>query len=295
MATERKLHLETIEGEISLVIDYEPGSTVAVDLLQGAMNLIESLDGLDKVLLSSVDTSLEPVSIINDVQHSSLKLLLARALKSTPDDILKDLSFKKWVGHLLVKGKYKLLKCLESGNCDAPEIQKTLSSLEKDYNDAPVGFVGYDAPRVSDVIDALDKVEIARSSLAKEKILIQTELGDIHLPEAKIALQTIMESCPEDIILNKGEEFFKIKQVDMLGNSQWTVLRNNRAVKVDMLHKSWLDKYHNREVEILPGDSLFCKYEEVITYDQNQNEIDRKLSIVEVMKVIRPPIQDRLC
>ncbi|MDR3351842.1 MAG: hypothetical protein LBO00_02260 [Zoogloeaceae bacterium] len=79
--TENFLPTEIIEGEIGLIIDYRAGQTPAIDVLSGAMRFIEALDVLDKALLSSVDTSLEPVSILNDVQRSSLKFLLARLEK----------------------------------------------------------------------------------------------------------------------------------------------------------------------------------------------------------------------
>ena len=97
---DRELKTESVEGEIALIIDYVAGESLAVDVLQGAMQLIQSLDKLDRVLLSSVDTNLEPVSILNDVQHSSLKMMLARGLRRIPDDPVKSLDWKKWVGRL---------------------------------------------------------------------------------------------------------------------------------------------------------------------------------------------------
>lgn len=74
---DRQLDQEPVEGEIGLVIDYTPGQSRALDVLSGAMALISSLDALDSALLSSISTELEPVSILNDVQHSSMKMLLA--------------------------------------------------------------------------------------------------------------------------------------------------------------------------------------------------------------------------
>lgn len=42
--TVRTLAVEEVEGEIGIVIDYEPGRARAIDVLQGAMNLIAALD-----------------------------------------------------------------------------------------------------------------------------------------------------------------------------------------------------------------------------------------------------------
>jgi hypothetical protein len=264
---ERKLENQLVEGEIALVIDYQPGRSVAIDVLQGAMQLIEAMDRLDSVLLSSVDTSLEPVSILNDVQHSSLKMLLARALRGLPDEHLGGLDWKKWVGSLLVKGKHSLLQHMEA---DAPEIRGVLVDLEAEYSSPPQGLIGYTPPAVTDVQSALSLPEVAISNTL--------ELG----------------ADPLTTMTNRGVEFFKIKSVDMLGKSQWTVLRNQRLTKVDMLHESWLDRYHKREFVLLPGDSLECHFEETIYYDAAHNEVDRKLAIVEIIRIIPPPVQGSL-
>jgi hypothetical protein len=249
------------------------------------------MDRLDGVLLSSVDTSLEPVSLLNDVQHSSLKMILARALRGIPDEHIGSLEWKKWAGSLLVKGKHKLLQHLDA---DAPEIRKVLIEMEPDYNAMPKGLIGYTPPVVSDVMEALDAVVKARATLPGQKVTIQTEFGDIALQETAQAEEVLDQLGAQTSVTNTGTEFFKVKYLDLLGKSQWTVLRNQRPVKVDMLHQRWLDDYHQRKIAILSGDSIECHYEETITYDANHNEIERKLAIVEVIRVIPPPVQHNL-
>lgn len=288
---ERRLEAQTVEGEIGLVIDYEPGKVLAVDMLQSAMSMIEALDKLDAALLSSVNTSLEPVSVLNDVQHSSLKMLLARALRNTPDELIGNLDWKKWAGGILVKGKYKLLQKLEA---DAPEVRQILNELEADYKAAPIGLIGYTPPNVVDVMDAMESVAGARAALPGQRVTIQTELGDVLIPDTVVEVTQHVEDGPQQAVTNSGIEFFKIKSPDMLGSAQWQVLRNGRTVRVDMLHKTWLDSYHAREHSLLPGDSLKCRYEETVTYDAAGNEIERRLSIIEVIEVISPPVQRNL-
>lgn len=287
---ERTLEAQTVEGEIGLVIDYQPGKTLAVDVLQAAMGMIEALDALDGVLLSSVDTSLEPVSVLNDVQHSSLKMLLVRALRNTPDELISSLDWKKWVGGLLVKGKYRLLQKLDA---DGPEIQRCLESLEPEYRNAPAQLTGYKPPTVADVRDALDGVAKARAALPGQLVRIQTEFGDVFIPESETP-PPAGASTVGQTLTNKGVEFFRVKQPDMLGAAQWTVLRNNRSTKVDMLHQGWVDAYHRREHSLMPGDSIKCKFEEKVAYDTLGNELSRSLAIVEVLEIIHPPQQPPL-
>lgn len=289
---DRVLDITTIDGEIGLVIDYERGKTPAIGLLQAAMGLIESLDRLDSALLSSIDTSLEPVSVLNDVQHSSLKILLIRALRKIPDEHIQNLEWKKWIGSLLVEGKHLLLQKIDA---DAPEIQKTINLLEDKYKYAEGSLLPYSTPSVSDISDALDNVARARAALPGQDVCIQTEFGDIIIPET-MSMPPQQQDTLEcrQTITNRGMEFFKVKSPDMIGTAQWTILRNNRSVKVYIMHSDWLAAYHNREFTILPGDSLKCQYNEVISYDAAGNEVERKLYVIEVLEIVSPPVQNCL-
>lgn len=284
---DRVLEVESVEGEIALIIEYTRGESLAIDVLQAAMELICALDSVDKVLLSSIDTSLEPVSLLNDVQHSSLKMLLARALRKIPDECLKNMDWKKWLGNLLVTGKHKLLSKLEASPI---ELQAAITELDHLYKAAPM-LIGYDPPSTKDVRAALDKVIVARAKLSGQRVIIQTELGDIDLVEST-ALPEINDG--EAIItyrINRGTEFFKVKSPDLLGQSQWDMLRDKRVVRISLLDKAWLHSYHRREHAVLPGDSLECDFEEKVEYDQNQNEIARSISIIRVIKVVPPALQ----
>lgn len=193
-------------------------------------------------------------------------------------------------GGLLVKGKHKLLSKIDA---DTSQIQAVLIELGPDYRAAPAVLYGYDPPQLSDVIEALDGISEARRALPGQSMLIQTELGDVCIPE-------IIEPVPDEVmglqevIKNHGIELLRVKAPDMIGSAQWTVVRGGRNTKVEILHKGWLEAYHRREHTLLPGDSLRCRYEEQITYDAAGTELERKLSILEVLGVVTPPQQNAL-
>lgn len=194
---DRTLPVESVEGEIALVIDYRPGQSEAIAVLAGAMRFIESLDKLDHCLLSSIDTALEPVSILNDVQHSSLKILLARALRKVPDDALGNLEWKKWVGGILVKGKYLLLNKLDA---DETGVRQALIALEDSYKDAPGEIIGYTPPSIADAREALRNVAKARSAMPDGNVVVQTEMGDVQIP--RIAVNESPEPAEESLSRN---------------------------------------------------------------------------------------------
>lgn len=288
MTTPIDFHL--VEGEIALTVDYLAGKASAIAVLSGATQMIAALDGLDRALLSSVDSELEPVSILNDVQHSSIKILLARALKKMPDGLLASGDWQQWMGALLVKGKHLLLSRIDA---DAPAIAETIEVLRQDYANLPAGLVGYQPPTVAEVQSALETVRRARRLLAGSAVSVQSELGRLLLPEQD---DVAVESPPEvaDSVTNRGREWLKVRYPDMLGQAQWTVQRAGRATRVTILHTQWLDDYHQRKIHLLPGDSLDCDYEETIEYDGDQNELSRQLSVIRVNGVKSPPRQQAM-
>lgn len=277
---------QLVEGEIAITIDYPAGRAAATTVLAGAAELIAALDELDRALLSSVDTALEPVSILNDVQHSSLKILLARALRSVPDAQLSGLDWKAWLGGLLVKGKHLLLQRLDA---DAPHIQQALDELRQDYAKAP-SLAGYEPPSVTEAQRALTRVRAARHVLADCRVQVQTEEGTVELPDLTAVEETVTPEVAERRV-NRGREWLKVRAPDMLGAAQWRVLRGGRTVPVSILHRQWLDAYHRREVALLPGDAIDAEYEETVEYDADGNELARRLAVVQVHGVKSPPRQ----
>lgn len=175
-----------------------------------------------------------------------------------------------------------------------PKFKKTLLELSDEYKSPPGQLVDFNPPSVSDVMDALDGVTKARRLISGYSVTIETSLGDVILVDNGSPAPLPEISTPVQEIRNAGIEFFKVKAPDMLGSSQWSVQRNNRTVKVEMLHKGWLDAYHRREKVLQPGDSLKCKFEERILYDGMGTEIERKLAVIEVLEILSPPVQQPL-
>ena len=285
-----KLLVETVEGEIGLVIDYEPGKSEALIVLQSAMRLIQGLDALDHALLSSIDSSLEPVSILNDVQHSSLKMLLKRALRAIPDDALGSLEWKTWVGGLLVKGKHNLLEKIDA---TADDIQNTLNNLKPDYLNAPNTTAGYEPPKLEDTLSALNQIKSARATLPHSKVVIQTDLGDVNLPyiEAEYTVESITSKTS---FKSTGRDLFKVKSPDMLGNAQWKVKHAGKSVDVKITHEAWLDEYHARRINISPHDSLDADFEQEVTYDDYQVVVSNTITLTYIHRVVLPPENKKL-
>ena len=185
-------------------------------------------------------------------------------------------------------GKYYLLSKLDA---DAPELQITLAKLEPMYRSSPT-LVGYEPPKVKDVRAALQMVSHARTELM-HRVVVQTEMGDVELsgrPETPDSKDT----GAVRFNTNTLRETLKVRSPDMLGKAQWTVMRGGRQTRVEILHEQWLTQYQLREVALAPGDSLDCTFQETVSYDAQNNELDRKISIIEVHAIVVPPYQASL-
>lgn len=269
----RDLPVESIEGEISLIIQYQPGKSEAAKILQGALQLVHSLDSLDHSLLSSIDTTLEPVSILNDVQHSSLKLLLARGLRNVPDELIKNPDWKKWLGMLLVKGKHKLLEKLDS---DKDSVDSVIQELKPIYDSAPNKMIGYEPPTVDGVLVAMNQVKVARALLPDSDVTFQTELGDVRIPflnAESVSVSKEVQAITSSVIPNT---MLLLESVVFKDGNKWKVNDGNHSFGVTLLDDNFIAAV-NAGRRFGKGDVLFVDLERIQRIENNSLKTEYKI------------------
>jgi hypothetical protein len=95
------------------------------------VSIMEALARLDRDLVRSVDVSIEPILLLEDVEAGSIKSWVASVLRSSDDSALQSGDWKRVVGDYLVKAKYVVLEKLDGvATITAPglleEIQRDL-------------------------------------------------------------------------------------------------------------------------------------------------------------------------
>lgn len=95
--------------EFEIVIDFAPGSGDLTSMFRTMSGLIESIQNIGRHLIGSIDTSLRPELVLEDIGKGSLKAKFKSIDEGVPDEALKDGDFKKVVGHFLLKGKKAIL------------------------------------------------------------------------------------------------------------------------------------------------------------------------------------------
>ncbi len=104
---------ETPKADFCIEIDFEKRTESPSRVFRTMTELIETFQSIDKVLVDSIDTRIEPVVIMEDIETGSLKTWLGYKivymLDGVEDEALKSIDWKKQIGKYLVKGKYFII------------------------------------------------------------------------------------------------------------------------------------------------------------------------------------------
>jgi hypothetical protein len=97
----------------AITVDFVRGTGDPSRPFRTMIDLLGALARFDRDLIRSVDVTIEPVLLLEDVEAGSIKAWVATILKSTDDSAIRSGDWKKVLGEYLVKGKYFLLEKLE--------------------------------------------------------------------------------------------------------------------------------------------------------------------------------------
>ena len=77
-------------------------------------DFIRGCERLDAELANTIDSNIETVMMLEDIEAGSIRVWLRNALRATEDDALKTFDWKPAVGKYLVRAKYVVLKWLDN-------------------------------------------------------------------------------------------------------------------------------------------------------------------------------------
>src|SRR3954470_5142846 len=104
--------------EFSFVIKFARGQGNPRRIFDAASLLIDGFDELDDTIAQSVDAKLNTVTVLEDIQASSLRVILRTILENIDDQGLKEGEWKKAIGSALVRGKHLAIEALNRNETD---------------------------------------------------------------------------------------------------------------------------------------------------------------------------------
>lgn len=282
------------KGDIEIKIDFREGEGSPSRIFDIAAGIIRSFEGLDRALIDSIDSKISTDLILEDVEKSSLRVILKNILKSVDDDALKDLNWKKQVGIYLLKAKYITLEWLdkEPNSVRIEDLTDKLRDLaaETDVRQLP----DYAPISPTKLAQSLDDFQRIKQQFRNKEALIITLGRDEYSADLKsdwLPSEHIQAAKGAQDLSNDLDMVVTIKKPDMLGKSKWAFKHGKLNLSAAITDEVWLGEFREGKHPVVPGDALRVRVRYESAYDDKGLLIEQKISIIKVYGKVRPLLQ----
>lgn len=276
------------DSDIVLKIDFNEGEGSAARPFLIAAELIRALEDIDDALAKSVDSRIETTLIVEDLQKSSIKVYLRNLLKHVDDDALKTLDWKPLVGQFLVKGKYAVIRWLDSDSHRIGDLTEEVAALARDaaeINHMPLPT----PPNPARLAQGMDKWQDAKRMMKPgEGLTITLDSSEYRVDIAKDWRPSeVADDIQGDRELASDQEtILMVRKPDMLGATAWQFKQGKRNLTLQVGDEDWMEDYRNRRVVILPGDAMQVILRTESTFSDSGELIESRQWITKVVGVI---------
>jgi len=274
----------------ALVINFEKGTPNPQRVFQAAEAMIIAFQGLDRMLCESVDSKIEPMMLLEDIEAGSIKAWLGNQLSRIDDDGLKEIDWRPIIGKYLVRAKYAVIRWSnkESTGINLIGLARELRAIaaETDIRHIP----DYAPASIQDLSEGIKRIDTAKSFLMpNDKMsLVSDQEGEVEfdlaikwdtqeLSDLAVKERTKFENMPITII---------VKKPDYLGKSKWDFRFGKKAISAKVEDADWLAKFQSRQVDVRPGDALKCLATIEHKYGFDNELIDEEYTVTKVDEVL---------
>lgn len=283
-----------VKGDIEIKINFRDGEGSPARVFDIAAGIIRSFEALDRALIESVDSRISTDLILEDVEKSSLRVFLKNALKSTDDDALKSLDWKKLVGSYLVKAKYIAIEWLdkEPKSARIEDLTEKLRALASETNVRQLPDYAPISP--TKLAQSLDEFQRVKKKFVDRETLIITLGQDEYTVDVKndwLPSEYVVEATRAQDLSNDLEMVVTIKKPDMLGKSKWQFKHGKINLNAAITDDEWLEEFHDGKHPVVPGDALRVRARYDSEYDDKGELIKQEITIIKVYGKVSVPLQ----
>ncbi len=289
------------EADFAFCIDFKKGEGSASRVFSATGEFIKACERLDRELVTSIDSNIETVMVLEDIQAASLKTWFRNIVSSTDDQALKNLDWKKLIGKYLVEAKYAVLKYMDKPTEDEePNIQALSQEIHQHAVNADVRHIpDYTPPNPMTLIDAIRDFEGIKDRLHEEdkaSMILQDKR------EAKFNLSTRLDIKRIEALAVRETQSYLVSQMvlivkkpDFLGTSMWDFRHGKKPVSASIEDREWLNDFQNRKVNVQPGDAIRCEVRIDVLYGHDNELFAERYYVTRVKEVLedryrQPPL-----
>lgn len=187
---------EPPQADFAFEIDFVRGVGPASRVFEATHGFIKACEALDADLVKSIDSNIQTVLVLEDIQQGSIKTWLRSILLAADDDALKTLDWKPQVGKYLVKAKYAILRFTdEEGSVRSlPDLREEIRKIasETDVRHLP----DYSPPSPKALVTAIRDFQGVKDSLVEgDRARFISEAADVPSVEFNL---TFSDACRND-------------------------------------------------------------------------------------------------
>ncbi|HNB26659.1 MAG TPA: hypothetical protein PLR41_06870 [Alphaproteobacteria bacterium] len=277
------------EADFAFEIDFKRGVGSASRVFSAVNDFIRGCERLDSELVQAIDSNIETVMVLEDIEAGSIKVWLRNILNATDDQALKDLDWKPAVGKYLVRAKYAVIRWIDDGSTprSLPALAKEIQAIasETDVRHMP----DYQAPTPKALIDAVRDFQRVKEELIPGDRATFTSLeGSV---EMNLSVRWDLENI-EAMAVKETLQFpvapmiLAVKKPDYLGDSKWELRHGKKTISAKIEDTEWLARFQGRSIDVRPGDALKCDVQIEHLYGHDNELLSERYTIVRVTEVL---------
>lgn len=249
-------------NQFEIYIDYDKNADKPERVFLSLAKLVSEFSSFDSLICDSLSIQVNSKIVLDKIENGSVKAFFRQAIECIDDEPLSNLDIKGIIGHVLVKGKYKLLDALketpEKQVVDIKQLQNDIFESTKDIKVSPLQVNKYIPP--IKLAKCLDGVNTAFGHLtANDRVKYITKDNSLDTkfnPTFSMAYEKTL--LIEQNMINTYKVILIVKKPDLLSDSQWSFKYKDKPINAKIEDEDWLTKFHNREVLIQSKDSIEC-------------------------------------
>ncbi|HPM77246.1 MAG TPA: hypothetical protein PK961_09155 [bacterium] len=287
------------KADFGITIEFKRGVDSPSRVFKTMTHLIESFSALDKDLLKTLDSSIEPVMLLEDIEAGSLRAWFVNQLNKADDSDLSKGDWKSVVGKYLIDAKYFLVDFLKDKNeiSSKSEVKQiTDGILERAKNTDVLRLPIYEPIPLPKVFSHLENITNALSNLSdNEKAILVVSDGKTAPFNMgfKISQEKLEEFLTKEIEKSKCTMILKIKKPDYLGDSRWDFRHGQSIFSAKIVDQIWLRDFQSRKIDVRPGDAIKAEVETETSYGYDGEVVSVKHFITKVLETIVALTEDQ--